>query len=126
MKRAGRLTAADRATVENFLGLPAPSVRRRRPPRSLGGLVESWLPAEGAAVEAGPTGTLLASWEDLLGPARARRCHPVRLRPDGVLVVAVPNPVLRQELSWEKRDLLAAIRALPGCAGIRRLLLRSA
>jgi hypothetical protein len=125
MKRAGRLTGADRAAVENFLGLPAPAVRRRRHPRKLGGLVEAWLPATEAGGEAGPTGTLLAAWEDLLGPERSRRCHPVRLRPDGVLVVAVSNPVLRQELSWEKRNLLAAIQALPGCAGVRRLLLRS-
>jgi len=126
VRRAGRLTGGDRAAVENFLGLPPPAVRRHRLPRSLGSLVEAWLPAEAPAAEASPTRTLLDSWEDLLGPARARRCHPVRLRPDGVLVVAVSNPVLRQELSWEKRDLLAAIRALPGCGQVRRLLLRSA
>lgn len=71
-----------------------------------------------------PEKIILQHWNKLLGEERSQRCAPARLQQDGTLVVLVPNPVVRQELSFDKRRLLGKIRRLPGCAFVKGILLR--
>jgi hypothetical protein len=65
--------------------------------------------------------TIIRHWKELLGPERAQRCQPVRIAGDTRLVVAVAHPVLRQELEFEKRNILRKLRALPGCESIHSI-----
>lgn len=65
--------------------------------------------------------TLIRHWKELLGPERAQRCQPVRIAGGTRLVVAVAHPVLRQELEFEKRQILRKLRALPGCESIHSI-----
>jgi len=117
-------TAEDLALIDRFRGAPRHPVRKTRAPNAMGLKVDGIL--AGLRVNHGetPERTILAHWKDLLGEERCQRCAPARLQRDGTLVVLAPNPVVRQELSFEKRKLLGKIRRLPGCAFVRSILLR--
>ena len=68
-------------------------------------------------------GVLLDSWSRLI-PARLRgKCHPVDLDRDA-LVVFCASPVARNELKFAERALIAAVRSLPGCSGVNRVVCR--
>lgn len=62
------------------------------------------------------------NWAATVPADLAARCVPVELR-DALttLVVACENAVVRQQIEFRKRALLKKIRALPGCAGIRKI-----
>ena len=55
-----------------------------------------------------PTSTVLAHWDEVAGPSW-RRARPVRVTPDGVLLVEVPDGGLATRLRYESETLVAAI-----------------
>ena len=59
----------------------------------------------------------------ILGEAFAGRCGPKRITHDGKLVIQVMGATARQELAFRKRDILAAVRKLPGCWVIKAVTL---
>lgn len=70
--------------------------------------------------------TIAAHWADIVGDAKkAHRCAVQRLADDGSLIVIAPGAVLRNELQFEKAKMLQRVRALPGCGGIRAIVLRA-
>ncbi|MGE9291500.1 MAG: DUF721 domain-containing protein [Puniceicoccales bacterium] len=71
-----------------------------------------------------PEQTILKSWEYLIGKSYAKRCAPGRIERDGTFIILAPNPIIRQELSLQKRRILFKIRKLPGCLLVRSILLR--
>lgn len=117
-------SADDLALIDRFRGAPRNPVRKTRSPGALGARMDGILASLRVNTGETPERTILAHWKKLLGPERAGRCAPARLQRDGTLVVLAPNPVVRQELSFEKRKLVAKIRRLPGCGFVRAILLR--
>lgn len=63
-------------------------------------------------------------WEQVVGPAIARRAKPLRLS-GGVLTVVVGSAPWMQQLSFMKADLLAKLNSSLGEERIREIVLRS-
>jgi hypothetical protein len=62
-----------------------------------------------------PEHAISAAWGSLLPPAIARRSAPLRILPDGKLLIHCESPVVRSEAAFHARALLAKVRELPGC-----------
>ena len=62
-----------------------------------------------------PEHAISAAWGTLLPPAVARRSSPLRILPDGKLIIHCESPVVRSEAAFHARALLAKVRELPGC-----------
>jgi hypothetical protein len=52
-------------------------------------------------------------WPDIIGPQYHTRCSPSGLRKQ-ILYIKADNPTLRQELYFQKREILKRIQLLPG------------
>lgn len=63
-------------------------------------------------------------WPEIVGVANASYSHPVTVE-RGLLVVLVSHAVVRNELFQHKEPILAKLRKLPGCEGIRGVALRA-
>lgn len=63
-------------------------------------------------------------WPALVGVANATYSHPVVVE-RGQLLVLVSHAVVRNELFMHRLSILAKLKKLPGCAGIRGLTLRA-
>ncbi len=69
--------------------------------------------------------TLMRNWRSAVGGHTAHRCRPQRLIDGGSrLLVFAANAVIRQELEFRKSAIVAKLRELPGCSGIRDLVVR--
>ncbi|MDR2735573.1 MAG: DUF721 domain-containing protein [Puniceicoccales bacterium] len=62
---------------------------------------------------------LVDSWAFIIGNKYFSCCSPVRILPDGTLIVKVDNSVIRSELSFETRAILSRLGGLGGCDSIR-------
>lgn len=63
-------------------------------------------------------------WAEVVGAPNAAYSHPVVLE-RGQLLVLVSHGVVRNELFLHRMEILAKLRKLPGCAGIKGLTLRA-
>ncbi len=63
-------------------------------------------------------------WPELVGVANATYSHPVVVE-RGQLLVLVSHSVVRQELFHHRLGILAKLKKLPGCGGIKGLTLRA-
>jgi hypothetical protein len=115
--------------VENLIatmrGLPTDTSRsRRRESQELGPLIERLLERYKIG-RSSPEHTVREHWPELVGEANAAYSHPAHLLPGQRLVVLVSHGVVRNELFLHREALLAKVRALPGCSGIRALTFRT-
>ncbi|MFP4357801.1 MAG: DUF721 domain-containing protein [Puniceicoccaceae bacterium] len=117
-------TADDLALIDRFRGLPRNPLRKTRAPADLAGRMDRILSALRINGGDTPESAILAHWADIVGPQRTSRCTPARLQRDGTLVILAPNPVVRQELAFDKRAIVSRIRKLPGCGLVRSIVLR--
>lgn len=63
------------------------------------------------------TDQIMANWKDIVGIKNAHRCCPKTFS-RGNLVIAVANPVVRNELQFKSREIISQIQALQGCESI--------
>lgn len=68
-----------------------------------------------------PEDAIFAHWHELLPAKLARRCAPLRVLEGGKLVVQCENTIVKSEVRFHERALLAKIRALRGCAEVRSI-----
>lgn len=68
---------------------------------------------------------ITANWKEIVGPANATHCAPSRIERDHTLIIAVSNPVVRQELQFNKLILLKNIHKIKGTQQIRTLIFKS-
>ena len=68
-----------------------------------------------------PEDAIFAHWHELLPTKLARRCAPLRVLEGGKLVVQCENSVIKSEVRFHERALLAKIRALRGCQEVRTI-----
>ncbi|OIO59705.1 MAG: hypothetical protein COZ46_03400 [Verrucomicrobia bacterium CG_4_10_14_3_um_filter_43_23] len=66
---------------------------------------------------------IMENWKAIVGSQRAHRCCPSKIIEGGVLIITINNPILRNELYFERRQILNKIHALPGCESIKDILL---
>lgn len=66
-----------------------------------------------------------ANWPQIVGTANATNCSPSRIEKERTLLIAVSNPVIRQELEFNKRLILQNLHKIEGGRMIRTLYFKS-
>jgi hypothetical protein len=85
----------------------------------LGSLVDKLLAGFGLAHQLGGW-RAVARWPEVVGEKNATVSRAIRFS-DDTLLVSVPDPVWRQQLSLSVDDILEKIHALPGGRAVRRI-----
>lgn len=67
----------------------------------------------------GPEENIRQKWIEIVGHANAAYSHAISIEPRGKLIVAVAHSVVRSELILYRAKILAEIRKLPGCEGVK-------
>jgi predicted nucleic acid-binding Zn ribbon protein len=102
--------------------LPTADGPNRRDPGQVGAALDRVLAGLGAP--AGSTVAGLSSrWEEIVGASLAAHVRPLQVR-DGVLLVAVDDPVWAAELRWMGDELAGRVRDALGDASIARIEVR--
>tara|TARA_B110000037_G_scaffold184710_1_gene213742 strand:+ start:809 stop:1192 length:384 start_codon:yes stop_codon:yes gene_type:complete len=68
---------------------------------------------------------ITANWTTIVGAQNARHCSPSRIEREHTLIIAVSNPVIRQELQFNKSILLKNLHKIKGAHKIRTLIFKS-
>jgi hypothetical protein len=111
--------------IANFRGLPEnPSRSRIRQTRGIDDLVDQVMRRHRIGT-ASPHDAIRDAWGEIIGETNQQFAHPARIERDRCLVVAVNDPVVRQELQFRKALLVRRIRAIPGCGQIREVVFRN-
>ncbi|MFZ9201022.1 MAG: HAD-IA family hydrolase [Opitutales bacterium] len=117
--RRTRLTRAQRNLVANLRGQPEERGRSsERAVRTIDQAVEEAVRRMGIDRPV-PEHAISAAWSRLLPPALARRTAPLRILPDGKLMIQCDGATVRSEATFLARGLLAKIRELPGCGHVK-------
>ena len=61
------------------------------------------------------------AWPEIVGGANASHSHAVRIDERGRLIVHVGHSVVRDELFFNREEILQRVRKLPGGASVKRL-----
>jgi hypothetical protein len=69
--------------------------------------------------------TISENWPTIVGPANAQFVNLLKIENERRVLVAVTNPIVRQELFFHRKLILQRIKALPGCKGIWEIVLRA-
>jgi len=64
-------------------------------------------------------------WPQIVGAANAVNCSPARIERERTLVISVANPILRQELEFNKRLILSKLHRIEGGKAIRSLVFKA-
>ncbi len=72
-----------------------------------------------------PEHRIREQWATLVGAANAGYSHPVQIDQRGQLLVLTSHSVVKNELFHHRETILERIRAVPGCAGVKKLHIRA-
>lgn len=95
---------------------------RKNNENSLGEAIEMLLKAYGLE-EGYYAAAVVTHWENLMGPAIARRTQSINIK-NGVLIVRIESAALRQELSYGKEKIVQQINQKLGVRIIKSVELR--
>jgi Dna[CI] antecedent, DciA len=97
-----------------------PTRARRRPAREIVELIDAIRAKHGIGQ---PTAeqAIRDVWPEIVGGANASHSHAVRIDERGRLVVHVDHSVVRDELFFNREEILERVKRIPGCASINRL-----
>ena len=111
--------------IADFKGVPFKPTRAKiRSTKELDGLMEVHFKQHGIE-QTKPERALMQHWRDIMGGRFAHRCSPVKITPQGVLLIATSNASLRNEILFQKANILKKIKAIPECDNIRDVRLQS-
>jgi Dna[CI] antecedent, DciA len=121
-----RFSHAARQLIADLRGVPddAPARQVKRATQTLAPLLEELL-VKHRIGRAAPEDAIRENWPALVGPAIAHYSHAGLLDPQSRLVVLYNQPVAGNELRFHQAEILARIRALPGCGHVKSLLIRA-
>ncbi len=117
-KSVERLIANFRGIPENYEG-EAPKTERE-----MSGALDRILNKYKIGVEK-LEDTINANWPQIVGKANAQNCSPSRIERERTLIISVSNPVIRQELQFNKQLILKNLHALKGGRQIRTVIFKS-
>ena len=72
-----------------------------------------------------PERALMLQWRDIMGGRFAHRCSPVKITDQGILLIAASNASLRNEIQFQKNNILKKVQAIPECDMIKDIRLQS-
>jgi len=112
--------------IASFRGLPENNSRSRdRGVREIAPIIDQLL-SKFQIGRSSPEEKLREKWPDIVGAANATYSHPLQIAKGGKLHVLITHAVVRSELQLHTDEIIARAKALPGCEGIKRLVLRIA
>ncbi len=100
-----------------------PPRSKKRATQSLASVIEQ-LMVKHQIGRSTPEQAIRERWAELVGAASAAYSHPVRIE-RSKLTVLTAHSVVRNELFHHREEIVARIRLLPGCEGIKSLNLRT-
>ena len=95
----------------------------KRPTQPLAAVLEQLLDKHKIGRES-PEHTIRERWPELVGPANAAFSHAVTIERNR-LVILTSHAIVRNELYIHRDEILARIHALPGCASVKSLNIRT-
>lgn len=111
--------------IADFKGVPfKPTRARMRSTKALDNLVDVLFEQHGIE-QTKPEQVLMQHWRDIMGSRFAHRCSPVKITPQGVLLIATSNASLRNEIQFQKTAILKRIQNIPDCREIKDVRLHS-
>ena len=111
--------------IADFRGLPhTVTSSSRRQPAPLDSLLVM-LQEKYSLNKPSPERTLVENWQAIFGPSLCKRCHPIRIKDEHTLIIAVANQTLRSEIQFMKRAILKRVQSLEYCADIKNIVVRS-
>ena len=111
--------------IANLRGIPEDfSPIERKQPEGIDTLLNNLLTKYKIGVES-LEDRIRENWPQIVGLDNAKHCHPSRIERETTLIVAVANPVIRQELEFHKAILLANLRKLEGGKKIRAVFFKA-
>jgi len=113
----------ERALIADFLELPVPEdPAKRSHPLSMKQVVEKAWANWGIGQEKSPEEALTENWEKIVGRKFAGKCAPERLtEKTGTLFIKTASGPIKQELGFEKKQILLKIQKLEGCSFVKEL-----
>jgi len=99
-----------------------PPRSKKRPAQPVASVIEQLL-QEYQIGRDSPEQSIRERWPELVGPANASYSHPARIEHSRLVVLAA-HSVVRNELFMHRDEIVARIRQLPGCGGIKSLNIR--
>lgn len=110
--------------IANFRGLPEDRGRSYdRGVREMAPLIDQLL-SKFQIGRSSPEEKLREKWSEIVGAANAAYSHPLQIASGGKLHILASHGVVRSELQLHTDEILARAKALPGCEGITRLVIR--
>jgi hypothetical protein len=100
-----------------------PPRSRKRATQPLAALLEELLQKHQIG-RSSPEQTIRDHWVQLVGSANAAYSHPARIERNQLVVLAA-HAVVRNELFHHRAEIVARIKKLPGCCGVKSLNLRA-
>jgi hypothetical protein len=111
--------------IANFRGLPENRSRSRlKETAPFEDVIEKVIQKYRIGI-ASPEETLREHWAEIVGAANTQFCHPNRIERGKNLIITVSNPVVRQELFFNRKLLLKKIQLIPNCEKIALITLRA-
>ena len=111
--------------IANLRGLPENRSRSRlRATSACGDLIEKVIHRYNIG-NASHEEMLREKWSEIVGLANTQFCHPTRIERKKNLIITVSNPIVRQELFFNRKLLLKKIQAIPNCQKITLITLRA-
>jgi len=120
-KLKGRFSRTVQNLLANLRGLPEDRGRSTdRPMKSIDDAVQDAF-RKLRLDKPVPENAIVAHWHELLPAKLARRAAPLRVLEGGRLVVQCDNAVIKSEVRFHERAMLAKIRLLRGCEEVRSI-----
>ena len=111
--------------IANLRGIPEDhSLIERKGPKDLDGIITSVMERYKIGIES-LEDHIRENWKAIVGEENARYCHPVRIERDTTLIIAVTNPIIRQELQFNRTILLQKIHKIKNGREIRQVVFKS-
>ena len=113
----------ERALIADFLELPVPEDPAKQDhPLSMKQVVEKAWGNWGIDQEKSPEQVISENWDKIVGIKFAGKCAPERLTENtGTLFIKTASGPIKQELGFDKKQILKKIQKLEGCSFLKEL-----
>ncbi|MDE0767774.1 MAG: DUF721 domain-containing protein [Opitutaceae bacterium] len=123
-KKAYKFSRRAENLIANLRGVPENYSPIGREIREMGGIFDKILDRYKIGVES-LEDRIRENWEQIVGAPNAQHCNPVRIERENTLIIAVSNPIIRQELQFNQSHLLKNLRSIEKGNRIRYVVFRS-
>ncbi len=97
--------------IANLRGVPEDYSPIVRETKDMGGVLDKILDRHKIGVNS-LEDRIRENWTQIVGPGNASHCNPVRIERERTLIISVSNPIIRQELQFNKSLVLKNLKSV--------------